>query len=63
MNEEEINRLADEISFRLMATKEHPDHEWLVGRLRKAQNELADKLIDVIKLVQIKDEIHNATSN
>ncbi len=63
MNEEEINKLADEISFMLMATIKHPDHKWLVDRLRRAQNELADKLINVIKSVQIKDEIHNATSN
>lgn len=63
MNEEEIIKLADEISFKLMATNKHPDHNWLVDRLRRAQNELADKLINVIKSVQIKDDIHNATSN
>jgi len=63
MNEEDIKKLADEISFRLMATNKHPDHQWLIDRLNQAQNELADKLINVIKSVQIKDEIHNATSN
>lgn len=63
MNEEEIIKLADEISFRLMATNKHPDQQWLIDRLTKAQNELADKVINVIKSVQIKDEIHNTTSN
>ena len=63
MNEEEIIKLADEISFKLMATNKHPDHKWLVDRLTQAQNELADKVISVIKSVQIKDEIHNTTSN
>jgi hypothetical protein len=63
MNEEEIHRLANEISFSLMATNKHDDHKWLVDRLRRAQNELADKVINIIQSVQIKDAIHNATSN
>ena len=35
---EEIKKLADEISFKLMATNKHDDHQWLVDRLKKAQN-------------------------
>ena len=35
MSEEEIKKLADEISFRLMATNKHPDYMWLVDRLKK----------------------------
>lgn len=31
---EEIKQLADEISFRLMATNKHPDHEWLIEQLK-----------------------------
>tara|TARA_B100000900_G_C20134883_1_gene535550 strand:+ start:384 stop:545 length:162 start_codon:yes stop_codon:yes gene_type:complete len=52
MNEEQINQLADEISFRLMATNKHVDHEWLVGRLKDARNQLADRLIEVIQSVK-----------
>ena len=29
-----IKKLSDEISFRLLATKNHPDYDWLVKRLR-----------------------------
>ena len=36
MNEEEIHRLADEISFRLMATNKHEDQQWLIEVLTKA---------------------------
>lgn len=49
MNEEQINALADEISFRLMATNKHPDHEWLIGRLTEAKDQLADRLIGLIQ--------------
>ena len=49
MNEEEIKKLADEISFKLMATNKHDDHQWLVDRLKKAQNDLADVLITAIQ--------------
>ena len=52
MNEEQINALADEISFRLMATNKHTDHDWLVGRLKEAKNQLADRLIEVIQSVK-----------
>jgi len=49
MNEEEINKLADEISFMLMATNKHDDHQWLVNRLKKAHNDLADFLVATIQ--------------
>tara|TARA_R110002020_G_scaffold468544_1_gene692917 strand:+ start:599 stop:886 length:288 start_codon:yes stop_codon:yes gene_type:complete len=32
----EMGKLADEISFRLLATKDHPEYEWLVKRLEEA---------------------------
>tara|TARA_B100001059_G_scaffold21461_1_gene17275 strand:- start:413 stop:577 length:165 start_codon:yes stop_codon:yes gene_type:complete len=32
----EATKLADEISFRLLATKDHPEYEWLVKRLEEA---------------------------
>lgn len=35
MSEEEITKLADKISFRLMATKNHPEYEWLLDILKK----------------------------
>ena len=52
MNEEEIKKLADEISFRLLATNKHADYQWLCSRLKEAKNQLADKLIEVIKSVK-----------
>lgn len=38
MNEEKIKQLAEEISFRLLATRRHPEHQWLIGRLTKVFN-------------------------
>jgi hypothetical protein len=35
MDKDEINKLADEISFRLLATNKHPDQQWLIERLKK----------------------------
>ena len=29
-----IKKLADEISFRLLATNKHPDYDWLVAKLK-----------------------------
>ena len=55
MNEEQINALADEISFRLMATNKHEDHQLLVDRLKKAQNDLADVLITSIQNMKINE--------
>ena len=33
--EEQIEKIADEISFRLLATKDHPDYEWLKEKLKE----------------------------
>jgi|TARA_R110001592_G_scaffold182774_2_gene426156 hypothetical protein len=33
LNKKNANKLADEISFRLLATKKHPDYDWLTERL------------------------------
>tara|TARA_R100001440_G_scaffold11806_1_gene20938 strand:- start:359 stop:478 length:120 start_codon:yes stop_codon:yes gene_type:complete len=30
----EVEKLADEISFRLLATKDHPDYKWLLNKLK-----------------------------
>tara|TARA_Y100000389_G_scaffold1937_1_gene1975 strand:- start:2118 stop:2294 length:177 start_codon:yes stop_codon:yes gene_type:complete len=35
----EITNLADEISFRLLATKDHPEYEWLIKRLEEKWKE------------------------
>ncbi len=35
----EITDLADEISFRLLATKNHPEYEWLVKKLEEKWKE------------------------
>ena len=35
------NKLADEISFRLLATKKHSDYQWLVNKLKpKKENKI-----------------------
>jgi len=34
----EATKLADEISFRLLATKNHPEYEWLVKKLEEINN-------------------------
>ena len=36
--EEQIEKIAKEISFRLLATKDHPDYEWLKEILKKWKN-------------------------
>jgi len=33
--DKEAQQIADEISFRLLATKDHPDYEWLVETIKK----------------------------
>ena len=38
-----IRKLAEEISFRLMATRTHPDHEWLVEMLEDKIKDLCGK--------------------
>ena len=35
MKDQDIKKLAEEISFRLLATKHHIDFEWLVETLNK----------------------------
>jgi|TARA_R110002012_G_scaffold109803_2_gene253971 hypothetical protein len=32
---DELQKLADEISFRLLATRDHPDYEWLKEKLKE----------------------------
>ena len=32
-DEVRISDLADEISFKLLATKDHPDYDWLIEKL------------------------------
>ena len=36
--DKEIEKLANEISFRLLATKDHPDYEWLKEIIKKWKN-------------------------
>lgn len=43
MSKEEIKQLAEEISFRLLATRKHPEHEWLIERLDKIINKNQNK--------------------
>jgi hypothetical protein len=43
MSKEEIEQLAEEISFRLLATRKHPEHQWLIERLNKAFNKNKDE--------------------
>ena len=33
MSKEDIVKLADEISFRLLATRDHEDYDWLIEKL------------------------------
>ena len=33
MSKEDIIKLADEISFRLLATRDHEDYDWLIEKL------------------------------
>ena len=39
MSKEEIKKLAEEISFRLLATKKHNDFEWLVETIENYVNQ------------------------
>jgi len=34
-----IDKTAEEISFKLLATKSHPDHEWLKEKLKELVRE------------------------
>lgn len=40
---EDLKKYADEISFRLLATRNHEDYEWLLEILKKIQDNNADK--------------------
>ena len=37
------HKIAEEISFKLLATKNHPDHEWLKQKLRELVREEVNK--------------------
>ena len=39
MSKEEIKEIAEEISFRLLDTKDHVDFEWLVDKLTELKND------------------------
>jgi len=41
--EKKIVELAEEISFRLLATKKHPEHKWLIKKLNKVIKSLEDE--------------------
>ena len=43
MSKEEIKQLAEEISFRLLATRKDPEHEWLIRRLDKVIKEIKQR--------------------
>lgn len=34
----DYKKIADEISFRLLATKKHPDYEWLLKKLKQIKS-------------------------
>ncbi len=38
MDNKEVIKLAEEISFRLLATKKHESFDWLVDKLNKFKN-------------------------
>jgi len=46
MNKKKINKLAEEISFRLLATKKHEDFDWLVKKLYLLVDSYYTKLVD-----------------
>ncbi len=39
MDNKEVIKLAEEISFRLLATKKHESFDWLVDKLNKFKNQ------------------------
>ena len=41
--DKEIKKLANEISFKLLATKNHPDYEWLKKILKKWKNTFTEE--------------------
>jgi hypothetical protein len=52
MSEKEIIRLAEEISFRLLATKGHDEHQWLIDVLMVEfkKNKPKDNLREIITM-------------
>ena len=38
-----IDKIAEEISFKLLATRNHPDHEWLKEKLKELVREQINK--------------------
>jgi hypothetical protein len=48
----ELEKITDEISFRLLATRKHPDYEWLYNKLKEFRYEevkLRHPFIEVFK--------------
>ena len=43
MSKEEIEQLAEEISFRLLATRKHQEYKWLIKRLDEVFNKNKDE--------------------
>ncbi len=43
MENKDTRKIAEEISFRLLATKDHVDFEWLVDKLTELKNENTKK--------------------
>lgn len=52
MSKEEIKQLAEEISFRLLATRKHPEHDWLVKKLEQSfENNQPNKITTLQRLI------------
>ncbi len=43
MENKDTRKIAEEISFRLLATKDHVDFEWLVDKLSELKSEDTEK--------------------
>jgi len=41
--EKEIEKIAEEISFKLLATKDHPEYEWLKEKLKLWKNTFTEQ--------------------
>ena len=39
----QVEKLADEISFKLLATRNHPDYEWLNKKLKTWKNTFTEE--------------------
>ena len=52
MDKKKIKLLAEEISFRLLATKKHVDHDWLVKKLEQSfDNNQPNKITTLQRLI------------